>query len=214
MNKTLPIVHPLLDAYIQSVTPPRDRALKAMEDRARKHNFPIIGPLVGRALFLLARLTHARRILELGSGYGYSAYWFGKAVGAGGEIICTEGDAGNIALAKEYHHRGNIRSRITYLEGDALTSARKLKGSFDIILIDIDKHEYPQALKFAISRLRKGGLIITDNVLWSGKVLHAKPDAKTKGILDYTRTAYASKQLFTVILHIRDGVAVSMKTAS
>jgi predicted O-methyltransferase YrrM len=213
MHKTLPIIHPLLDAYMQRVTPPRDAVLKSMEARAKEFDFPIIGPLVGRTLFLLARLTNARRILELGSGYGYSAYWFGKATGAKGEIICTEGNADNIALAKQYHKRGKIRARITYLEGDALANARNLKGTFDIILIDINKHEYPEALKFAVPRLREGGLIITDNVLWSGKVLNAAPEKTTRGILEYTKRAYANKKLFTVILPIRDGVAVSMKVS-
>jgi predicted O-methyltransferase YrrM len=211
MHKTLPIVHPLLDAYMHRVTPSRDAVLKSMEARAKKFDFPIIGPLVGRTLFLLARLTKARRILELGSGYGYSAYWFGKAIGAKGEIFCTEGNADNIALAKQYHEHGKIRTGITYLEGDALSNAKKLKGTFDIILIDINKHEYPEALKFAVSRLRKGGLIITDNVLWSGKVLNANPEKTTKRIIEYTKKAYGIQKLFTVILPIRDGVAVSMK---
>jgi predicted O-methyltransferase YrrM len=205
------ILTPAIGEYLANIIPDRDAVMEEMEEYARKHNFPIIGPLVGRLLYQLARMTGAKRILELGSGYGYSAYWFGRAIGNEGEIFCTEGDERNVERAKEYFRRGKIRSTATFLNGDALRLVDDLKGPFDIIFNDIDKHQYPRAFRKALPLLKKGGLLISDNVLWSGKILDRKPDRDTAGILTYTRLIYSSKELFTSIIPLRDGVAVSTK---
>jgi caffeoyl-CoA O-methyltransferase len=197
--------------YLLNVTPERDDVLQDMEEYALARNFPIIGPLVGRMIHMLAKTSQATRILELGSGFGYSAYWFAKALGKDGKIICTDGDPHNAEHAQEYFHRGKISSKITFLVGDALKLIDEVDGQFDIIFIDIDKHQYPKAFRKAVPRLRKGGLLITDNVLWSGKVLNHKPDSDTAGILTYNRLIYSSKELFTTIIPLRDGVAISVK---
>jgi len=205
------IVNPQLAEYLLNVTPERDEVLRDMEEYAAARNFPIVGPLVGRLLFFLAKTTQAKRILELGSGFGYSAYWFGKAVGKEGEIICTEGNAENAQRAQTYLSRGRIANRVTFLVGDALKLVDGVEGQFDIIFNDIDKHQYPKAFRKALPRLRKGGLLISDNVLWSGKVLNSKPDADTAGILTYNRLIYSSKELFSTVIPLRDGVSVSIK---
>jgi predicted O-methyltransferase YrrM len=205
------IVNPHIVEYLQNVTPDRDEVLEDMEQYATARNFPIVGPLVGRLLYLLAQTTGAERILELGSGFGYSAYWFAKALGRGGRVICTEGDSANAEHAETYFRRGKISRKISFLVGDALTLIDEVDGQFDIIFNDIDKHLYPRAFRKALPRLRKGGLLISDNVLWSGKVLHHKPDADTAGILTYNRLVYSSRDLFTTIIPLRDGVSVSVK---
>src|SRR6267378_2173597 len=94
---------------------------------------------------------------------------------------------------------------------DALKLIDEVEGQFDIIFNDIDKHQYPRAFRKAVPRLRRGGLLITDNALWSGKVLNHKPDSDTAGILTYNRLIYSSKELFTTIIPLRDGVSVSVK---
>ena len=200
-----------LTEYLLNVTPDRDTVLQEMEEYARAHDFPIIGPLVGRLLFMLARATKTKRIMELGSGYGYSAYWFSKAIGIKGEIFCTEGDSKNVQRAEQYAKRGKLKSNITFMTGDALKLIDEVDGTFDIIFNDIDKHQYPKAFRKALPRLRKGGLLISDNVLWSGRVLDHKPDRNTAGILTYNRLIYSSKELFTTIIPLRDGVSVSVK---
>ena len=205
------IVNPQLVEYLLNVTPERDEILRDMEEHALERNFPIVGPLVGRMLFLLAKTTQAKRILELGSGFGYSAYWFAKAIGKDGEVICTEGNPDNAQRAQAYFSRGKVSNKITFLVGDALKLVEDVEGQFDIIFNDIDKHQYPKAFRKALPRLRKGGLLISDNVLWSGKVLGNKPDADTAGILTYNRLIYSSKDLFTTIIPLRDGVSVSVK---
>ena len=205
------IVNANIVDYLLNVTPERDDVLQDMEEYALARNFPIIGPLVGRLLYMLAKTTHATRILELGSGFGYSAYWFAKAIGKDGNIICTDGDQSNAEHAQEYFHRGKIGNKIKFLVGDALKLIDEVEGQFDIIFNDIDKHQYPKAFRKAVPRLRKGGLLISDNVLWSGKVLNHKPDSDTAGILTYNRLIYSSKELFSTIIPLRDGVSVSVK---
>jgi predicted O-methyltransferase YrrM len=205
------IVHAELAEYLLNVTPDRDEVLQDMEQYALARNFPIVGPLVGRLLFLLAQMTKATRILELGSGFGYSAYWFAKALGSNGRVICTEGNEANAEHAGVYFRRGKIAQKVSFLVGDALKLIDETEGQFDIIFNDLDKHQYPKAFRKAVPRLRKGGLLISDNVLWSGKVLNQKPDRDTAGILTYNRLIYSSRDLFTTIIPLRDGVSISMK---
>jgi caffeoyl-CoA O-methyltransferase len=205
------IVHPNIVEYLLNVTPDRDPVLQDMEEFALERNFPIIGPLVGRMLFILAQATRAQRILELGSGFGYSAFWFAKAMGRDGQIVCTDGNPENARNAQEYLQRGKIAAKVKFLVGDALKLIDETDGQFDIIFNDIDKHQYPKTYRKALPRLKKGGLLISDNVLWSGKIVDKKPDADTAGILTYNRLIYSSKELFTTIIPIRDGVSVSIK---
>jgi caffeoyl-CoA O-methyltransferase len=205
------IVHPDIVEYLLSITPERDGVLSDMEELAVEKNFPIIGPLVGRTLFLLAKTIQAKRVLELGSGYGYSAYWFAKAIGKDGTVICSDSDPLNAERAKEYFRRGKLASKIDFRIGDALKIIDDLDGTFDIIFNDLDKHQYPKAFRKALPKLRKGGMLISDNALWHGRILDKKPDVDTAGILTYNRLIYSSKDLFTTILPVRDGVSVSIK---
>ncbi len=205
------IVNPSIADYLLNVVPERDAILQDMERLALERNFPIIGPLVGRTLFVLAQSVQAKRILELGSGYGYSAYWFAKAIGKDGTVVCTDSDPENVARAKEYFQRGKMAPRLDFRLGNALKTIDTLDGQFDVIFNDLDKHQYPKALRKALPRLRKGGLLISDNVLWGGKILDKKPDADTAGILTFNRLIFSSKELFTTILPLRDGISVSIK---
>jgi len=205
------IVNPDIVNYLINSTPERDSVLQEMEEYAHARNFPIVGPLVGRLLYSLAKMTQAKRIFEMGSGFGYSAYWFAKAIGKDGEIICTDGDPANAANATSYFHRGRIAQRIDFRTGNGLKLIDETDGQFDIIFNDIDKHDYPKAFRKALPRLKKGGLLISDNVLWSGKILSHKPDSDTAGILTYNRLIYSSKDLFSIIIPLRDGVGVTIK---
>lgn len=205
------IVNPDIVEYLLNITPERDAVLSDMEELAVEKNFPIVGPLVGRTLYVFALAIQAKRVLELGSGYGYSAYWFAKAIGKDGTVICTDGSPTNAERAREYFRRGKLAGKMDFHVGDALKIMDELDGTFDIIFNDLDKHQYPKAFRKALPRLRKGGLLISDNVLWHGRVLDKKPDSDTAGILTYNRLIYSSKDLFTTILPIRDGVSVSIK---
>lgn len=200
-----------IHGYLEKVTPARTPILKEMEEYAREHDFPIIGPLVGRLLYQLSLMTGARRILELGSGYGYSAYWFSMAAGAKGQITMTDTSRLNKKMAMDYFKRGGLRSQFDYRVGDSLRIIKKLGGPFDIVLNDINKQDYPKTIDLAAPLLRKGGIFITDNLIWGGDVYCRNPDAATKGIIEFTDKLYKDNRFFTTIVPIRDGVAIALK---
>ncbi len=197
--------------YLAEITPERPPVLREMEQYAKEHKFPIIGPLVGRMLYQLALAIKAKKVLELGSGYGYSAVWFAMAIGKNGKIICTDTDRNNRDRAIGYFGKAGIKTSIDFRVGDAIRVASRLPGPFDIILNDIDKKDYPRTIDLAAKRLRKGGLFITDNLIWSGRVAEKKPDATTRRIIEFTRLLYEDKRFFTTVLPIRDGVGLALR---
>ncbi len=206
------IVHPAIEAYLASRAPETDPVLLEMERIASERDFPIVGPLVGRLLCQYARLLPASRILELGSGYGYSAYWFARGLVPKGEIVCTDGSVRHAEMAREFFRRGKVQAQLTFEVGDAVEIIENFPGPFDIIFVDIDKEQYPAAFPKTLSRLRPGGLLITDNVLWDGRVLEEDPVREsTQGVKEYTRLLYSTPELFTTIIPVRDGLSVSLK---
>ena len=201
-----------VEDYLYSIIPERDEVLTQMETEAAARNIPIVGPAVGRVLHQLALMIQAKNIFEMGSAIGYSTIWWARAVGEGGRVFYTDGDRKNADEARGYFERAGVAARITVRTGDALELLSEQNREFDIIFNDIDKEDYPRVLRLAIPRLRKGGLFVTDNVLWSGKVAEKNPtEASTKAILEFNRLLYGSPELFTTILPIRDGVAVAIK---
>ncbi len=201
-----------VDNYLYSMLPPRDPVLAEMEEYASEHDIPIVGPAVARVLEQLARMIEARTVFELGSAIGYSTIWWAQAVGERGHVFYTDGDAKNAERARRYFDRAGVSSRVTLHVGDALELLSEQKQQFDVIFNDVDKEDYPRVLRLAPSRLRKGGLFITDNVLWSGRVAEKTPkDPRTKAILEFNRALYKSGEFFTTILPIRDGLAVAWK---
>jgi len=201
-----------VEQYMYSLLPARDEVLAEMEAQAAQRDIPIVGPLVGRVLHQLAMIHGAKTVFELGSAIGYSTIWWARAVGEGGKVIYTDGDRKKADEARGYFERAGVADRISVKVGDALELLSEQKQGFDIIFCDIDKEDYPRAFRLAVARLRKGGLLVADNVLWSGKVAQKKPaEASTKAILEFNRLLYSSSELFTTILPIRDGVAVAVK---
>ncbi len=206
------ITVPAVEDYIYSLLPPRDEVLAGIEAEAAQRNIPIVGPAVGRILYQLALMIGAKTVFELGSAIGYSTIWWARAVGDGGRVIYTDGDRKKADEARGYFDRAGVSGRITLKTGDALELLSEEKQQFDIIFNDVDKEDYPRVFKLVSPRLRKGGLFVTDNVLWSGKVAHKNPsEASTKAILEINRLLYSSPDFFTTILPIRDGVAVAIK---
>src|SRR5277367_153603 len=205
------VLTPPVEKYLSEIIPARDSVVADMEQYAREHSVPIIGPECGRLLYLLTQISGARRIFEMGSAIGYSAAWFARAAGPQAEVYFTDSDPKNVELAKDNFRKAGISDRIHILLGDAVDLIDTVSGEFDIILIDVFKHQYPAALKKSLPRLKHGGLLITDNVLWSGKVTEAPRDDQTRGVLEFNNMVYSSKELFPVIVPLRDGVAVCRK---
>jgi caffeoyl-CoA O-methyltransferase len=206
------ITVPAVEDYLYSLLPPRDEVLTEIEGEAAKRDIPIVGPAVGRILFQLALMIGAKTVFELGSAIGYSTIWWARAVGEGGRVIYTDGDRKKAEEARRYFDRAGVSGRITLKTGDALEFLSEERGEYDIIFNDVDKEDYPRVFKLVLPRLRKGGLFVTDNVLWSGKVGQKNPlESSTKAILEFNQLLYSSQDLFTTILPIRDGLGVAVK---
>ena len=192
-----------------------DPVLVDMEARAAEHGFPIVGRATGRYLELAARSVGARRVIELGSGYGYSAYWFARAVGSEGEVICTEGDAANARLAEGYLTAAGLWDRVRYRVGDALDGLAAEAGEFDVVYCDVDKPGYPDCWRAGCERIRVGGLWLCDNVIWSGHVATGTDreglSGWTAAITEHNRLVAGDSRYVGSIVPIRDGVMAALR---
>ena len=178
----------------------------------------LLGRLVGVTVELLARSIAARRVFELGSGFGYSAYWFSRAVGPGGEVHATDGDPANEQKALGYLSRAGLAEPIRWHVGDAVENLAAVEGEFDVVYDDIDKEGYPDAWRVARERIRVGGLYVCDNVLWSGAVADPKGDhgrdaATTNAIHEHNRLIADDDRFVSTIVPTRDGVFVALRVA-
>jgi predicted O-methyltransferase YrrM len=153
--------------------------------------------------------------MELGSGYGYSAYWFARAVGAGGAVVCTDGDPGNAELAEGYLSKAGVWDRIRYRVGDALQGFAAEQGDFDIVYCDVDKDGYPDCWRAARDRIRVGGLWLCDNVIWSGRVATGAEREGLAGwtaaIREHNRLVAEDERYVGSIVPIRDGVMAALR---
>ena len=200
-----------VDQYVTNLMPDRDEVLTEMEQIAKEQSISIIGPLVGRLLYQMAVMIGARRVFEMGSAIGYSTIWLARAVGPGGKVYYSDGSESNAARARTFLERAGVADRVEVRVGDALDLLRASEGTFDIIFNDVDKQDYPQVFDMAWSRIRQGGLLITDNALWGGRVAEPSDDEWTRAIQEYNKKAYGSDDIWTTIIPLRDGVAISVK---
>jgi predicted O-methyltransferase YrrM len=212
------IVDPRIEAYMRSLLDRHDEpVLLEMEAEGDARGFPIIGRLVGVLMELLARSVGARRVFELGSGYGYSAYWFARAVGADGEVHCTDGDPANEDKAMGYLSRAGLWDRVRWHVGDAVEGLNAVGGEFDVVYNDIDKQGYPDAWRAARDRIRVGGLYLCDNVLWSGRVVEEDPEDRRPGwtaaIVEHNRMIGEDERYVSTIVPTRDGVMVALRVS-
>ncbi len=210
-NEPIYIVNPQIEEYLKGLSPVDDAILREMEELGKKREFPIVGPLVGRLLHQLALAIGAERIFEMGSGFGYSTYWFAKAAHDGATVFFTDFSSDNAQLALNFFKRAEIDNRIRIQVGDSLSILDKTPGHFDIIFNDIDKERYPLVVEKAYNKLRKGGLLITDNLLWFGRVLSDDDSPSTKGVKEFTRLLLSESGFITTIIPIRDGISISLK---
>lgn len=209
------ILDPAAERYMRALAQSDDEpVLLEMEALAEDRGFPIIGRLCGRVLEIMARAVSARRIFELGSGFGYSAYWFSRATGTDGEIHLTDMDPGNRDKALDFLARAGLDGPINYHVSDAVQVLDETEGSFDIVYCDIDKEGYPDAWEHGKQRVRVGGLYISDNMLWSGRVTDAaedEPDDRTRAIDATNRAISSDPDWRSSIVPIRDGVMVAVR---
>jgi caffeoyl-CoA O-methyltransferase len=185
------IVYPRIEEYLEGLETTRDGVLLEMERQATERDFPIVGPLVGRTLCLLARSIGARP--------------------EDGELILTEMSPRNSTQARAFFQQAGIRCRHQFIVGDAFEAIDRLPGEFDIIFNDVDKQQYPAAFHKAVPRVRRGGYFLSDNMLWGGRVVDDPQHPTTQGVLQLTRLLFQAPDLYTTILPLRDGLSISLK---
>lgn len=212
------IVHPAIERYLKELAAVDDEpVLNEMEELAEREGFPIIGRLCGQALEVMARSVGARRVFEMGSGFGYSAYWFSRAIGPKGELHLSDGDPENEKKAMPFLQRAGLDGPVQFHVGDAFEAFDSTAGEFDVIYCDIDKHQYFEAWEKARTRVRVGGLYMCDNMLWSGRVTGEsdEPDVRpgwTEAIDRTNRAIAADPDWRSFILPTRDGVVIATRT--
>ena len=208
------LISPQVSQYLDGLVPPREPEMLEMEAIAAKTNFPIIGPASGYLCYLVARMAGAKRVFELGSGYGYSTAWFAKAVkeNGGGEVHHVVWDADLSKRARGHLSALGFDGLVTYRVGEAVQTLRETEGPFDLIFNDINKEGYPASLEVIESKLRAGGVLIIDNMLWHGRIFDASDQSPaTEGVREFTRRITRDPKWIAVLTPIRDGLIVAMK---
>lgn len=217
-----PFTYARLQEYLTDLVPPRPAEVQKMEAHAQEHQFPIIGPVAGQMCYQVARMIGARRIFELGSGYGYSTAWFAKAVqenlaqsgakGGEGEVHHVVWDDKLSQQARQHLNALGYDGLIHYHSAEAVATLRNTDGPFDLIFNDIDKHGYPASLPVIEEKLRAGGVLIIDNTIWSGRILDESDQSEnTQGVREVTRLLTTSPNWITSLFPLRDGLLVAMK---
>lgn len=207
-----PVFHDRIAPYLDSLVPPRDPVMQEMEAYAREVHFPIIGTAAGYFLYQIARLTGARRIFELGSGYGYSTAWFARAVreNGGGVVHHVVWDEDLSGKARGYLGRLGYEDIVQFHMGEAVETLKGTEGPFDLMFNDIDKAGYPASIPVIKEKLRPGGVLLIDNMLWHGAIFDEEnktPD--TAGVREVTRMLTQDPQFISTLIPIRDGVIMA-----
>jgi predicted O-methyltransferase YrrM len=210
------------DAYLQAVGPEPDGVLEEMDEYAEEQNFPHVGPALGGWLQLLARMVDATRVFEFGSGFGYSAYWFARALPDDGEVVLTEIDEDELDMAREHLDRGGFADLARFEHGDAMNVVEAYDGPFDVVLIDHQKHRYADAFEAVREKVAPGGIVVADNVMTGGTIEFeallrawhddeplASEDEMTTGIDEYLHAVREDPEFETAVLPIGSGLAVS-----
>lgn len=223
------IVTSAVERYLDEFTHAQhdDPVLDEMEQRARRLSFPIVGRTVGRFLEQQAAAVGARRVFELGSGFGYSAYWFARAFGAApdlepapsgaGEVICTDLDPENATEAERFLVHAGLWKHVSFHVGEAAEVLSAHDGEFDVIFCDADKERYPEHWRNAAERIRMGGIYLCDNTLWSGRVATGEetPDHPgwTEAIGEHNALVASDRRYVSSLMPLRDGVLVALRIA-
>ncbi|HEY5539720.1 MAG TPA: O-methyltransferase [Thermoplasmata archaeon] len=205
------IVNEAIDAYIDQLAARGDEALRTVERQGREERWPIVGPAEGSLLHILARSIRAKRILELGAAIGYSGTWLARALPSDGELVTVEWNPETAAIARKNFERTGVAKRVRIEIGSALDVVPRLRGRFDLIFNDIDKQHYGAVLPLCLEKLRVGGLLLTDNVLWSGTVAAARRTKEAQVIHEYNESLAKDPRMLPVIVPLRDGVSIALK---
>ncbi len=207
--------------FARAIGPEPDEIITEMDAQADTEGFPTVGPTVGGWLQLLARMVDASRVFEFGSGFGYSAYWFARALPDDGEIVLTEVDEDELDQAREYMRRGGFDDLASYELGDAIRTVENYDGPFDAVLIDNEKHRYREAFEAVRPKVPEGGVVIADNAVTAGPIDFdalstlvrgedpGDVNEHTAGVADYLAAVGEDPAFETALIPLGEGIAVS-----
>jgi predicted O-methyltransferase YrrM len=213
MKRKGTILRPEQEDYLERLLPPRDALLREMEERAAREDIPISDPEVGRLLSILARAIGARAILEIGTAIGYGTLCLARGAPEA-RVVSIDTDAERLASARRYLEQAGVADRVELIEGAALEVLHRLQGPFDLIYLDAVKTEYRRYLDQALPVLRTGGLIVCDNLLWSGRVAAPADDGEdrdTEALRSFNGYLMMHPQLQAVVLPLGDGLGIATK---
>jgi caffeoyl-CoA O-methyltransferase len=207
-NPLMPLVE-----FIRRTGAVEDPVLAALRSRCHQEGFPAITPEAGKLLALLVKAAGAKRVLEVGTGYGYSGIWMARALPRDGVLRTVEADPAHAEQAREWFARAGVGAKVQVVQGKALGVLPALPTkSFDLCFIDADKENYPRYFDLATKLVRSGGLICADNVFWFGAALSEDdPSPEAQGIRAYNRLASSTPGVETLILPLGDGLSVSVR---
>jgi len=208
----IPLLHPELSRYLDGLVPPRPPEMMTMEAEAERTSFPIIGPAAGYFCYLITRLIGARSVFELGSGFGYSTAWFARALreNGGGTVYHTVWDEKLSRRARAHIASLGLSDLVTFRVGEAVAALRETEGPFDLVFNDIEKDGYVASLPVIKSRMRSGGVLIVDNLLWSGRIFDVSDRSpNTEGIREFTQRVTSDPEWVASVVPIRDGLLIA-----
>lgn len=211
------IVDPRVEGYLADLAAAQhdDPVLDEMERIAEARDFPIVGRTVGHLLGLWAQAVGANRVVELGSGFGYSAYWFARAVGEGGTVVCSDLDEDNAAEAERVLTEARLWDRVDFRVGDAVEVLASVEGDVDVVFCDADKDRYPEHWRNAAERIRIGGVYLCDNTLWYGRAATGEPTPDrpgwTEAIVEHNQLVATDDRYISSLLPVRDGLLVALR---
>jgi predicted O-methyltransferase YrrM len=213
MHGDMDITDPLIDEYLARLVPspdPVEAELRRLADE--RDGFPSVGPVLGAFLMQLALTIGARRIFELGSGFGYSAFWLARGLAPGGTVTLTDHLAESLARARAALGRAGLLDRCRFAPaGEGLDALAHAEPGLDLVFFDHGKEDYPRALSIALPLLRPGGLIVANDVLWGGAVARGENDPASAGLREFLRVIHNSEGLVSSVLPLRDGVSITLK---
>jgi len=208
-----PLVDPVgrFLAHLLEISPHSDDVLSEMEEVARQERFPIVGPVVGHFLMQITRLLRPKRVMELGSGFGYSAYWMAKGM-EGGEILLTDYDTDHLQRARYYLLRGGFPVSFSFIRGDGVEALEtQPDGSLDLVFFDHEKKRYPEALGLARTRLRPGGVLLADNVFLGGHLFEDEGNEEVSAMRRFLSDLFYDPAWLVTVYPVRDGVLFAIR---
>ena len=200
------------ERYLERLLPPRDPLFREMEERAAREDVPISDPEVGRFLGILARATGARLIVEIGTAIGYGALCLARGAPEA-RVVSIDTDPERLAVARGYLERAGVAGRVELIEGAALEILPRLSGPFDLAYVDAVKKEYRRYLDQLVPKLRVGGVVALDNLLWKGRVADPpdEDDPDADALRAFNGYLMMHPQLQAVVLPFGDGLGVATK---